>query len=214
MNRKMKETIWVIGDVHGEYDKLVTLLNKLPKDAHICFVGDLIDRGKKSAYVLELLVNSNYDCVLGNHEIFMLEDNPLWHSNYGKKTIKSYYSLGFDKKQKHIEYLHEVPYFRFYEFKGQKPLVVSHSYIHNIWQGSSFPYNEKDLYAMTWKHMRRQEQFNENKEIENSIYNIFGHTVVDKVVTTPNYAMIDTGACYKDGKLSAICYPSLEIVEV
>ena len=73
MNRKMKETIWVI--------------------------GDLIDRGKKSAYVLELLVNSNYDCVLGNHEIFMLEDNPLWHSNYGKKTIKSYYSFNtFAKK--------------------------------------------------------------------------------------------------------------------
>ena len=209
-----KNGIWVIGDVHGEYDKLITLIEKLPKDAHICFVGDLIDRGKRSSYVLELLVNSDYDCVIGNHEIFMLEDNPMWHSNYGKKTIKSYYSLGFDKRPNHMKYLRRVPYFKYYEFQGHKPLVVSHSYIHDIWRGNEFAYDEKDLDAMIWKHMTKKEQFNEQKEKQNNIYNIFGHTVLDEVVITDNYAMIDTGACFKNGKLTAMCYPTFEIVQV
>jgi serine/threonine protein phosphatase 1 len=206
--------IWIIGDVHGEYDKLVALIDKLPKNAHICFVGDLIDRGKRSAYVLELVTNSNYDCILGNHEIFMLEDNPMWHSNYGRKTTKSYYSLGFDKRPKHIRYLRQLPYFRYYEFEGHKPLVVSHSYIHDIWQGKAFEYNEKDLDDMTWKHMTDKEQFDGKREIENGIFNIFGHTPIDEVITTDTYAMIDTSACFKDGKLSAICYPTLEIIAV
>ena len=214
MTQENPQSIWVIGDVHGKYDKLVSLLDKLPKDAHVCFVGDLIDRGDKSAYVVELLANSEYDCVIGNHELFMLEDNLMWHSNYGKKTIKSYYSLGFDKKQGHLEYLQELPYFKYYEFEGHKPLVVSHSYIHDIWQGKEFEYDKKDLDEMTWKHMTKQEQFNEQKEIHNGIYNIFGHTVLDEIVVASNYAMIDTGACFKDGKLSAICYPTLKVIQV
>jgi serine/threonine protein phosphatase 1 len=206
--------IWVVGDVHGEYDKLVALIDKLPKNARICFVGDLIDRGKKSAYVLELVANSNYDCILGNHEIFMLEDNPMWYSNYGKKTIRSYYSLGFDKRPKHFQYLRKLPYFKYYEFQDYKPLVVSHSYIHDIWRGKEFAYNEKDLDDMTWKHMTEKGQFDKKREIENGIFNIFGHTPLDEVVMTDTYAMIDTGACFKDGKLSAMCYPTLEVVEV
>jgi len=210
----MQEMIWIIGDVHGEYDKLVSLIKKLPKNAHICFVGDLIDRGKKSAHVLELVINSSYDCILGNHEILMVEDSPMWYSNYGKKTIKSYYSFGFENRPKHMQYLRRLPHFKYYEFKGYKPLVVSHSYMHNIWQGKEFKYNKKDLDVMTWEHMTKQNQFNEAKEIENNIYNIFGHTPLDEVVVTSNYAMIDTGACFKDGKLSAICYPSLEIIQV
>ena len=67
---------------------------------------------------------------------------------------------------------------------------------------------------MLTKHMTKKEQFNEQKEKQNNIYNIFGHTVLGEVVVTQNYAMIDTGACFKDGKLSAICYPTLEIVQV
>ena len=37
---------YIIGDVHGCYDTLMALIAKLPEDAEIVFVGDLIDRGK------------------------------------------------------------------------------------------------------------------------------------------------------------------------
>ena len=65
----MQKGIWVIGDVHGEYEKLLLLLSKLPKDAIVCFTGDLIDRGEESAKVVELVINNGYFCVLGNHEV-------------------------------------------------------------------------------------------------------------------------------------------------
>jgi len=39
---------YIIGDVHGEYQTLLALVAKLPKDTKFIFVGDLIDRGLQS----------------------------------------------------------------------------------------------------------------------------------------------------------------------
>src|ERR1700737_4476325 len=72
----------VIGDIHGQYDKLVSLLEHLgysestgawrhPLRTAI-FVGDLIDRGPKQVATVDLVramveVGSGR-CILGNHE--------------------------------------------------------------------------------------------------------------------------------------------------
>jgi len=39
---------YIIGDVHGEYDTLMRLVSKIPSEAKLIFVGDLIDRGSQS----------------------------------------------------------------------------------------------------------------------------------------------------------------------
>ena len=57
----------IIGDVHGMYDALLALLKQIPKSSEVIFVGDLIDRGKDSKKVVELVKN-NYKAVLGTHE--------------------------------------------------------------------------------------------------------------------------------------------------
>jgi hypothetical protein len=72
----------VIGDVHGQYDKLVTLLEHLgyapqggawrhPRRTAV-FVGDLIDRGPRQvatvALVRAMVETGSARCVLGNHE--------------------------------------------------------------------------------------------------------------------------------------------------
>lgn len=89
------KNIYIIGDVHGCYKTLLALIKQLPKNAHICFVGDLINKGENSSDVLDFIIENNYDCVLGNHELFMIEDLPLiledeeyikkspWVLNYG-----------------------------------------------------------------------------------------------------------------------------------
>ena len=59
MKQNMHKT-YVIGDVHGMYDMLMMLLNELPNDANIVFVGDLIDQGDQSAQVVEIC-NFNLD---------------------------------------------------------------------------------------------------------------------------------------------------------
>jgi hypothetical protein len=72
----------VIGDIHGEFDKLVSLLAVLGysesrgvwrhPDRTAVFVGDLIDRGPKQMETVELvraMVKAGAArCVLGNHE--------------------------------------------------------------------------------------------------------------------------------------------------
>jgi len=101
---------------------------------------------------------------------------------------------------KHLEFLKELPYFLYYEFENFKPLVVSHSYIHNIWQGADYQYKKNDLDVMIWSHLQEEDR-DKLKEEQNNIFNIFGHTIVNDVIIEDNYAMVDTGAFAKDGKL-------------
>lgn len=72
----------VIGDVHGQYDKLVSLLQHLGcsefrgvwrhQDRTAIFVGDLIDRGPKQLATVDLVRKmveaGSAKCVMGNHE--------------------------------------------------------------------------------------------------------------------------------------------------
>jgi hypothetical protein len=78
----------IIGDIHGEYDALVTLLTHLGYDENgkhaenrtVVFVGDFIDRGHNSTAVLALAerwINAGRAvAVLGNHEINLLRNDP------------------------------------------------------------------------------------------------------------------------------------------
>lgn len=60
-----------IGDVHGCYDELILLVEKLNinKNDEVIFVGDLINKGDKSFEVLKFVYENNYLSVWGNHEL-------------------------------------------------------------------------------------------------------------------------------------------------
>ena len=82
----------VIGDVHGEFDALQSLLAHLgyaqdgshPSGRRVVFVGDLCDRGPDSPAVLDLAMEwveaGRAQCVLGNHELNVLRGAPK-HGN-------------------------------------------------------------------------------------------------------------------------------------
>jgi len=92
----------VIGDVHGHYDGLMRLLEAIAPsgDDRVYFLGDLIDRGPKSAQVLDFVQCSGYTCLLGNHEQLLLESFPnrkastpalqAWLYSGGESTVSSY----------------------------------------------------------------------------------------------------------------------------
>ena len=82
---------YIIGDVHGEFDSLRLLTDKLPKDSNLIFVGDLVDRGKKSKEVVEFVKSNNYLCVLGNHEKMMIDYGTSVIKNYPKHHYTNYY---------------------------------------------------------------------------------------------------------------------------
>lgn len=102
-------TIFVIPDIHGEYDKLMRLMNKIieerkPEDT-IVFLGDYIDRGDRSKdvvnYLFDFLSNDeNVVPLLGNHddEFYRIMENIdrlniydiEWLSRYCIETLDSY----------------------------------------------------------------------------------------------------------------------------
>ena len=91
-----------ITDIHGELDKLESVLSKIetrPDDIFV-FMGDYIDRGKKSKEVVDRVIEqSNYNkCIylIGSHEYALLhaqsDDYYQWlFDNYGgPATERSY----------------------------------------------------------------------------------------------------------------------------
>jgi predicted phosphodiesterase len=70
----MSRTI-VVGDIHGCYDELIKLLEKveLTSADRVVSVGDLIAKGPKSKEVLDLFSNdTRFSSVIGNHDLKVL----------------------------------------------------------------------------------------------------------------------------------------------
>ncbi|MEZ6063399.1 MAG: metallophosphoesterase [Planctomycetaceae bacterium] len=71
----------VIGDVHGQVDKLRRVIDKLSRvpDIHnrwIVFIGDLVDRGPDSKAAIDIFFelterHGRVTCICGNHELAM-----------------------------------------------------------------------------------------------------------------------------------------------
>ena len=107
------------GDIHGHYNgliRLVAMIAPTAKDS-LHFVGDLIDRGPKSAQVVEFVRRGNHTCVLGNHEHLLLnafpENDPHlsafhgWLHSGGQPTLTSYPST--EALMSHVEWLKTLP---------------------------------------------------------------------------------------------------------
>ncbi|NJM57316.1 MAG: serine/threonine protein phosphatase [Synechococcales cyanobacterium RU_4_20] len=111
----------IIGDVHGHYDGLVALLENISpvEGDEVHFLGDLIDRGPRSADVVELVCHNGYSCLLGNHEHMLLQSFPEngqsdalqpWLYSGGNATIASY--KDWDQLLKHIQWIKTLPLYR------------------------------------------------------------------------------------------------------
>ena len=156
----MINDVTVIGDVHGCYKTLLALLDKIP-DQHkkrICFAGDLIDRGPMSKQVVEFVIQNGYDCVVGNHELMMVDwtrrfSDMLWLGNGGNDTRRSYCAPADSNTPhirgpvdeelfvKHQEWMRTLPVVIEYpecKTPDGRRLVVSHSLCHNYWNGNNW----------------------------------------------------------------------------
>lgn len=110
---------YVIGDIHGEYAKLLSLLKYIPEGEKLVFIGDYIDKGKDSRLVVDYLKKMKRKAVflLGNHEFKLLKalagdkKAKAYLKEYGfKPTLESY--RGGKISQKEFERLLESGQFR------------------------------------------------------------------------------------------------------
>jgi serine/threonine protein phosphatase 1 len=116
---KMTPRRIVIGDVHGHYDGLMTLLEAIAPSSNdsVYFLGDLIDRGPQSAQVVKFVKQNSYHCLLGNHEQMLLDvlgDGQIygpalqgWLYSGGHATVNSYGEAGIPTED--IEWMRSLP---------------------------------------------------------------------------------------------------------
>ncbi len=88
----MRKMYFVISDIHGHFDEMITSLNNSGYgedniNHHLIVIGDMFDRGTQSKEVLEYLYNLNKlnkaTIILGNHDYFIIE---LLNGDY-KRTM-------------------------------------------------------------------------------------------------------------------------------
>ena len=108
----MESRTIVVGDIHGCYDELMKLMDKveLQKSDRVISVGDLIAKGPKSREVLDLFINDpRFSSVIGNHDLALRrrwngEDVELKGSD--KETHKELKG----EKDIYVPFLNQLPF--------------------------------------------------------------------------------------------------------
>jgi serine/threonine protein phosphatase 1 len=196
--------VFVIGDIHGEYDKLVDLITNILKKSPnptLIFLGDYINKGTKSVEVLEYLTNlsSQIKCIFlwGNHEYtwFNLLNNVSHYEKYlnkygGVVTCNSFNSRDIFEVYKILtsKYLSFFKSLQKYYIYGD--YIISHSGI-----------SETDLKTDLENIPLKNFLFNRYDFLNSSYYYkhfkfIFGHTGFYYPYVDEYKIGIDTGACY------------------
>jgi serine/threonine protein phosphatase 1 len=203
--------IFAIGDIHGCYDRLKALMEKIPIDCSrdaLVFIGDYIDRGPHSVEVVDYLIQlkNRFPEVIflkGNHEDMLDKfingaDRSTYLLNGGQQTLDSYLtkpvqSESFPIPPDHMEFFKSLRLF--YETEefifvhaGLRPRVPLESQ------------NTEDLLWIRDKFVSTK--YNFGKRV------IFGHTPLKKPLVEPNKIGIDTGAVYGNA-LTCIQLPDL-----
>lgn len=187
----MQNRLIAIGDIHGEIEKLNSLLKNLnlQKDDTAVFLGDYIDRGFNSKEVIDRLIelSSQTNCIFlkGNHEDLLLktietrqeEDISHWLISGGVTTFDNYgdfpsiFNLHGDFFDNLKMYYKTDDYlFVHAGIRPDKPLEEQEA-DDMLWIRDNFIYK---------KHMLKQKV-------------IFGHTAFEKPFIADDKIGIDTG---------------------
>jgi serine/threonine protein phosphatase 1 len=205
------ERIYAVGDIHGCYDKLLALMEKMDIDFEsdtLVFLGDYIDRGPQSFEVVAYLADlkqryANTIFLKGNHEE-MLEkylsgdDRITYLVNGGQQTLESYMNRPRPEGEPAIPSTH-LEFFKSLQIyhETQKYIFV-HAGLKN-----KVPLEKQKTEDLLW--IRRR--FIESKYDYGKMV-VFGHTPLHEPLLLPNKIGIDTGAVYGN-RLTCVRLPEL-----
>jgi serine/threonine protein phosphatase 1 len=208
--------VFAVGDIHGCFQKLEKLLNRLPVDPErdfLIFLGDYLNRGPDSQQVIRLLIEvkrkvRNAVFLLGNHEHGLLEYartgdpehlrtiRPLGLEatleSYENSPVRSMRDLSFlpEDHRNFIEHL--VPYYR----------LGDYLFIH----AGVIPGEDLDHCSLDRLLMVRDTFLSYRGHLDATV--VFGHTPFETPFVTENKIGIDTGAVYGN-LLTAVELPRL-----
>ena len=229
----------IIGDVHGCYDELTILLERLgyrletradadgetgfsathPEGRKAVFVGDLVDRGPGVAKVLKLVMAMASDgvalCVAGNHESKLVRKLRGRNVQVSHGLAESLAQLELESpafRQRVAEFLDGLISHYVLDDGG---LVVAHAGMKSEYQGrASARVRDFCLYGET---TGETDEFgfpvrgNWAAGYRGRAMVVYGHTPVVDPAWLNSTINIDTG-CVFGGKLTALRYPEKELV--
>ncbi|HFD33149.1 MAG TPA: phosphoprotein phosphatase [Gammaproteobacteria bacterium] len=207
---------FVVGDIHGMFNSLEELLDKIsfnPKIDRVFSVGDLIDRGKQSNRVLEFLDKPWFFSVMGNHESMLLDAR---FSEYNLHNWVKYNGGGWWKKlskatQDDIYYkISKLPYLFEIETKigcvgvAHADLPFGRSWV-DIVRAISTDDDLKQYILWSRQRHKNMRLTNSTSPIKGIKLVVMGHTPYKKPLHRQNIVYIDTGATYQnDERLSTL----------
>lgn len=209
--------IYVMSDLHGEYEKFVDMLIKInftEKD-ELYILGDVIDRGYNPLAIIEYIVcHKNIHLIIGNHEQMFIDyyethDSHLWFLNGGQSTWNQIMQKDPLYEGYLYRYLKKLPYYYLY-----KNFILSHAGLYypnnkNIWINEFLDMQDKDNLLWNRSNIDNEQQF------QNYI-SIIGHTPTFSITNNSNILhrkgtiYIDCGATFNIGKLSCLCLDTMD----
>ena len=208
--------IFVVGDIHGCFDKLCALMGKIPinyAQDQLIFIGDYIDRGQSSVDVVDYLMGFKKRVpgtlfLKGNHEDMLQNyldgsDRFTYMLNGGQRTLDEYLKRSNNAKafpipSEHLEFFNSLHlYYQTEDYifvhaglRAKVPLE-SQKRMDLLWIRDEFIYSN----------------FNFGKRV------IFGHTPFKEPLLQSNKIGIDTGAVYGN-RLTCVQLPEMEFFSV
>ena len=218
--------VLAIGDVHGMYEKLIKLMDKIrfnPDEDLLIFLGDYIDRGPDPGRCLQYIfaLQQQYPdvvvCLMGNHEVMMssyfmqkrgsynnliVDYAGSWLDNGGLETLKQLDEMDADTKEELLQWVMNLPVK--YQYQDY---FFCHAGV-----DPDVPLAVQNEFDMLWRRQQWWEQYKGEETL------VVGHTPVQKVMKLTgkerrmpkplflanHVIMCDTGAYMSGGKLSCV----------
>jgi len=224
----------IVGDVHGCFDELLTLLAELgymvntdhtdavhPDGRRIIFLGDLVDRGPATPAVLRLAIrmvaSGHAICLPGNHETKLLRALQGRDVTTGHGLAMSLDQLAAEPPEFSAEVARFIDGLVAHFVLDDGNLVVAHAGLPEAMQGRASgavrafalygdTTGETDEYGLPVRYPWAE-------DYRGRAMVVYGHTPVRDAVWLNGTICIDTG-CVFGGLLTALRYPERDLVSV
>lgn len=210
---------FVVGDIHGHFEKLTALLKAVTFDEskdRIFATGDLIDRGPMSEQVLNWLIQPWFNSVRGNHEQMAIDSfaghgDPERHARNGGEW---FYRCSQQKRKSIIKHLTSLPFAFNIELTNGSTAGIIHAEPPG-WQDGldwntalmllSSPVAEQREAAKNQALYARTRISTMDSRTLNGVDTLYvGHSTVIAPLTLANITYLDTGCSFSDGRLTII----------
>ncbi len=221
--------IYVMSDLHGEYDKYTAMLKKIgfSDEDDLYILGDVVDRGKKPVEILrDMSLRHNVFPIMGNHDKMAIdvldwlltevtdetvERNltreemyrlAIWRMNGAQTTLDEFSAIPAEERRALLDYMKEFAPYEVVEAGGRTFILVHAGLGHFRRERPLDDYSLDELAFMRFDYDR--ECFG------GDIYIVTGHTPTLTITGEPeiyrsgNNICIDCGAVFACGRLACL----------